>query len=103
MPMIESDVTDAERLSAYLSASSDVRYRMSPDWREMHELVGRHFLADTGTTTDRWLIDYIHPDDQPHVREVIDEAIRSKSVFELEHRVKRADGRVVSHFELRGL
>lgn len=85
-------MSDAERLSAYFSASTDVRYRMSADWSEMHELVGQDFLADTGATTNRWLIDYIHPDDQPHVRDVIDQAIRTKGVFELEHRVKRADG-----------
>ena len=91
MPTTEA-VTDEERLNAYLSASSDVRYRMSADWSEMHELVGRHFLADTVTTTDRWLIDYIHPDDQPRVREVIDRAIQTKSPFELEHRVRRGDG-----------
>ncbi|WP_185829255.1 sensor histidine kinase [Sphingomonas ginkgonis] len=85
-------MSDAERLSAYLSASTDVRYRMSADWSEMHELVGQDFLASTGGTTDRWSIDYIHPDDQPRVRAAIDEAIRSKRMFELEHRVRRADG-----------
>ena len=90
--MVEGRVTDAERLTAYLSASADVRCRRSPDWSRMHELVGRRFLADTMAANDRWLIDYIHPDDQPHVRAVIDEAIRTKGVFELEHRVKRADG-----------
>ncbi|MCB0114324.1 MAG: PAS domain-containing protein [Caldilineaceae bacterium] len=34
----------------------------------------------------------IHPDDQPHVRHTITEAIRTKSMFELEHRVRRANG-----------
>lgn len=92
MPAADGGATDAERLGAYFSASSDVRYRMSPDWSEMRELVGRDFLADTAKTTDRWLVDYLHPADQPHVREAIDEAIRTRSVFELEHRVRRADG-----------
>ncbi|MEZ4831579.1 MAG: PAS domain-containing protein [Caldilineaceae bacterium] len=36
--------------------------------------------------------EYIHPDDQPHVRHTITEAIRTKSMFELEHRVRRANG-----------
>jgi PAS domain S-box-containing protein len=37
-------------------------------------------------------IEYIHPDDQPHVWEAIQKAIRTKSAFELEHRVRLADG-----------
>jgi PAS domain S-box-containing protein len=36
--------------------------------------------------------DYIHPDDRPLVAEAIRQAIGSKGVFELEHRVRRPDG-----------
>lgn len=36
--------------------------------------------------------EYIDTEDQPHVIARIDEAIRTKSIFELEHRVRRADG-----------
>jgi PAS domain-containing protein len=81
-----------ERFRAFVTASSNVVYRMSPDWREMHRLCGRGFLADTEIPNPTWLKEYIHPDDQPHVTEVINEAIRTKSVFQLEHRVLRADG-----------
>lgn len=81
-----------KRYRALVLASSDVLYRMSPDWSEMRELVGRHFLSDTGTPITDWLQKYIHPDDQRHVMEVINEAIRTRSNFELEHRVLREDG-----------
>ena len=81
-----------ERFRAFVTASSDVVYRMSPDWREMRELRGREFIADTDAPSRGWLEKYIHPDDQPHVLAVIDEAIRTKGVFQLQHRVLRLDG-----------
>ncbi|AGB37428.1 PAS domain-containing sensor histidine kinase [Natronococcus occultus] len=81
-----------ERFRALVTASSEVVYRMSPDWSEMHELEGKAFLADTDESTSDWLDKYIHPDEQPRVLAAIDEAIRTKSTFELEHRVEREDG-----------
>jgi PAS domain S-box-containing protein len=81
-----------ERFRALVNASSDVVYRMSPDWSEMRELDGRGFIADTGKPTKDWLNQYIHPDDQPLILETIREAVRTKSVFEHEHRVRRMDG-----------
>ena len=81
-----------ERFRALVTASSDVVYRMSPDWREMSHLRGRDFIPDTETADSNWLQKYIHPDDQPHVMAVVKEAIRTKSIFELEHRVLRVDG-----------
>jgi PAS domain S-box-containing protein len=81
-----------ERFRALVQASSDVVYRMSADWREMRHLVGRVFVADTEEPSRTWLRNYIHPDDQPQVTTVINKAIRTKSVFELEHRVRRVDG-----------
>jgi PAS domain S-box-containing protein len=80
-----------ERFRALVNASSDVVYRMSADWSEMHELDGRG-LADTGRSRKDWLNEYIHPDDQPLVLRTIREAVRTKSMFELEHRVPRTNG-----------
>jgi signal transduction histidine kinase/DNA-binding response OmpR family regulator len=80
------------RLRAFVTASSDVVYRMSPDWSEMRRLDGRDFIADTKEPHRGWMQEYIHPDDQPQVLVAISEAIRSKSPFELEHRVRRVDG-----------
>ena len=84
--------TSEERFRALVNASSDVVYRMSPDWSEMRELDGRGFIADMGKPTKDWLNDYIHPDDQPVVLRTIREAVRTKSMFDLEHRVRRTDG-----------
>ncbi|MGD0231105.1 MAG: PAS domain-containing protein [Syntrophorhabdales bacterium] len=75
-----------------MTASSDVVYCMSPDWKEMRQLDGRDFIPDTKEPSRNWLGEYIHPDDQPHATAVIDEAIRTKGIFELEHRVVRVDG-----------
>ena len=80
------------RLCAFVTASSDAVYRMSPDWSEMRQLDGRDFVADTKEPRRGWIQEYIHPDDQPRVLEAIGEAIRTKSLFELEHRVRRVDG-----------
>ncbi|MGU3538561.1 PAS domain-containing protein [Methylobacterium sp. A54F] len=80
------------RLRAFVTASSDAIYRMSPDWSEMRELNGRGFLTDTRSPSGSWLGAYIDPADQPRVTAVIQEAIRTRATFELEHRVRRQDG-----------
>ena len=84
--------TSEERFRALVTASSDVVYRMSPDWSEMRELDGRGFMADTGKPRKDWLNEYIHPDDQQIVLRTIRKAVQTKSTFELEHRVRRTDG-----------
>ncbi|MGH7057688.1 MAG: PAS domain-containing protein, partial [Acetobacteraceae bacterium] len=84
--------TSGERFRALVNASSDAVYRMSADWTEMRQLAGREFIADTPDPSDNWLEKYVPPDDQPHVMAAISEAIRIKSTFELEHRVRRIDG-----------
>jgi len=81
-----------ERFRALVTASSDVVYRMNPDWSEMRALDGRGFIADTGKPREDWLNEYIHPEDQPLVLKTIREAVETKSVFQLEHRVRRTDG-----------
>ena len=58
----------------------------------LYYLQGKDFLADTERPSRSWLETYIPPEDQLEVLAVIREAIRSKSMFELEHRVIRADG-----------
>jgi PAS domain S-box-containing protein len=80
-----------ERFRALVNASSDMVYRISADWSEMHELDGRGF-ADTGKSREDWLNEYIHPDDQPLVSRTIREAVRTRSMFELEHRVPQTNG-----------
>lgn len=81
-----------ERLRALVSASSEALYSMSSDWSEMRQLSGGGFLADTSTANPTWLDDYIHPDDHAEVRHAIAQAIRTRNVFQLEHRVRQANG-----------
>ncbi len=75
-----------------VTASSDVVYRMNPDWTVMNQLEGRGFIADTVKPNSNWFQEYIHPNDQAHVMSVIKEAIRTRSIFELEHPVLQVDG-----------
>jgi signal transduction histidine kinase/DNA-binding response OmpR family regulator len=89
---MESLRSSEERYRAFIAASSDVVYRMSADWSEMHHLRGKNFISDTDDTSRTWLETYIHPDDRAKVLAAINEAIRSKSPFELEHLVIRVDG-----------
>jgi len=81
-----------ERFRAFVTASSDVVYQMSPDWKEMRLLRGREFLSDIAGPNRTWLDTYIPPEDRPSVMEAIDDATRTKSIFELEHRVVMEDG-----------
>jgi PAS domain S-box-containing protein len=75
-------------------ASSHVLYRMGRDWEEMRELSGGDFLSDTEQPTASWMEEYVAAEDRELVRTEIREAIENKSVFELEHRVRRADGTI---------
>jgi PAS domain S-box-containing protein len=90
----ESALRDSEgRFRALVEASSEVLYRMSPDWSEIRELRSSGFLVENDANR-AWLQRYIHPDDQDHVKAVIDAAIRGGTMFELEHRVLRPDGTI---------
>ena len=80
------------RFRAFVTASADVMYRMSPDWFEMRQLDGRGFLADTVEADVTWLDRYVQPGDQAEVMAAVRRAIDGREMFELEHRVMRADG-----------
>ena len=82
------------RLRALARASSDVFYTMSPDMTELRALSGGDFIANTTSPSLAWLQDYIPADDQARTVAATTEAIRTKGVFELEHRVRQVDGRI---------
>ena len=83
-----------KRFSSMISASSEALYHVSPDWSVMRQLNSPGFLADTLKPSRTWLQDYVPPEDQPMVTAAFNEAIRTKSIYELEHRVIQADGSV---------
>jgi len=89
----EAAVRESEkRFRALTNATAEVIYRMNPDWTQLHHLEGRGFLKDTAGANRFWLEEYIPPEDQERLHQAIEHAIRHRSVFELEHRVRRADG-----------
>jgi PAS domain S-box-containing protein len=91
-PSLDALRASEARYRALAAASADVIYRMSPDWSEMRALEGDWSPSDTVEPTGTWLSRFILPEDRLHVTAVIDHAVRSKTTFELEHRVVRADG-----------
>lgn len=66
---------------------------MSPDWHTMHQLDSQT-LATTSEPIDRWADTYIPGEDRLAVLAAIDDGMRTKSLIELEHRVRLADGGV---------
>jgi DNA-binding response OmpR family regulator len=93
---MEESLRESEtRLRALVTAShSNAIYSMSPDWSEMTHLKSTHFLANTEKPDSRWEEKYILAQDRPLVMAVIKEAIRTKSMFNLEHRVLLGDGSI---------
>ncbi|RYD96633.1 MAG: PAS domain S-box protein [Sphingobacteriales bacterium] len=87
----------AERESSFrsfLQASTDLIYRMSPDWQNMYTLSGKNFLESTDSPRSNWVQTYIPAEDREKVWLAIHEAIASKHAFNHEHQVFKADGKI---------
>jgi signal transduction histidine kinase/CHASE3 domain sensor protein/ActR/RegA family two-component response regulator len=80
------------RFRAFVSATSNGIFRMNADWSEMHHLQGNEFTPDTATSNRNWIEKYIPSQDRDAMRAAVSEAIAKKSVFQLEHRIKRSGG-----------
>ncbi len=83
-----------ERFRAFVTTSSDAVFRMSADWTELRQLMGRDFIADAKSPNRAWLESYVIPEDRALVLAAVEKAIGGKSTFQLEHRVIRVDGTV---------
>ncbi|MXV61920.1 PAS domain S-box protein [Natronorubrum sp. JWXQ-INN-674] len=83
-----------ERFRALVTTTSDAVFSANAEWSEIHSLEGADILADTDEQGRSWITKHVPPEDQPRVQEAIDEAVRTKSSFELEHRIVREDGTV---------
>ncbi|MES2626538.1 MAG: GAF domain-containing protein, partial [Pseudomonadota bacterium] len=81
-----------QRFSGFVTASTDMVFRMSPDWREMRQLVGHDFTDSTEELKHRWLDEYVDPADHQEVSKVIREAIHARHKVEMVNRVRRVDG-----------
>jgi len=82
------------RFRALVTSTSDVVFRVNADSTILLSLHGRGLVDDTDKPTANWLEKYVHFDDLPDVKAAIEEAIRTKGKFELEHRAMRANGAV---------
>lgn len=82
------------RFRALVTAGANMIYRMSPDWGRMYQLDGNDILADTVEPIQNWADHYLLSEDRPTIFAAIDHAIRTKTVFEMEHRVRLAGGGV---------
>ncbi|MGI4746278.1 MAG: sensor histidine kinase [Janthinobacterium lividum] len=91
---MDGDRHNERRLRGLLAATSDVIYRMSPDWTLMYQLDGRGFMPDTNTPSVAWQEDYLLAEERPTIMAVVADAIRNRSVFEFEHRIRLADGSI---------
>ncbi|GAB2521842.1 hybrid sensor histidine kinase/response regulator [Lysobacter humi (ex Lee et al. 2017)] len=91
----ESNADDRTRarLDALIAATSDVVYRMSADWSEMQPLDGRGLVLSNEAPVRDWLERNLPESEHARVRAAIREAIACKGVFDLEHRIRRPDGR----------
>ncbi len=80
-----------QRFQALVTAGTHSVYRMSPDWRIMYQL-DSETLDTTTDPVENWVDKYIPEGDRPAVDAAIEQAIGTKSLFELEHSVRLADG-----------
>jgi len=81
-----------QQLRKLIQSSSDAIYRLSPDGKQMRYLISRNLATAPCEPNDNWLTQHIHPDDRSHVSACLAEAIRTKTVLDLEHRTIRMDG-----------
>ena len=81
-----------QRFRALVTATSDIIYSVNADWSVMQRLDGRGFLADADQPTHGWKAINVYAEDLEKVDQAIAEAVATKGIFQLEHRVNRADG-----------
>jgi len=82
------------RLRTFINATTEVIYRMSPDWSEILHLEGKGFLKNVITSKKLWLDEYIPVEDHEIVQQTIAKAILEKSKLELVHRVFLTNGTI---------
>lgn len=82
-----------QHLDALVRSSSEVRFYISADWSQLHELNGGNFIPDTQTTNSNWLDEYIPADARDMVRAEIERAIAT-GIYHIEHPVNRVDGTI---------
>lgn len=91
----ESDLIESERrFRALTMATSELVYQFNADFREMTILSSNGFMKVTKNPNSSWLDDFVPAEDRERLQIQIDEAIRSKSILEAEHRTYLSDGSI---------
>lgn len=80
-----------ERFRAMVTASSDLIYRITPDWREVEVVGGRAVSKLPRGQPIDWSTEHIHPEDRPAVLDAIQRARATTESYQAQHRV-RIDG-----------
>jgi chemotaxis methyl-accepting protein methylase/signal transduction histidine kinase/PAS domain-containing protein len=83
-----------ERLRMFVTASSDMIFQMNADWSELYAMRSNNFLSNIDAPAEDWMSRYIPPEDWKKLEDTINHAIAHKQVYELEHRVVLADGKI---------
>lgn len=95
----QQKLRDSEaRLRALVTAGRFTPSRISPDWRRFHDLDGQPY-AGVG---EDWMEQLVHEDDRAELAETIARGTATRSMFELEHRLIRADG-AIAHIASRAV
>ena len=94
LKMEQALVRSEQQFRALVRASSQVLFRMNADWTEMRELLGGGFLSTQRTPLTSWLEQYIPAEDHERVQTMIQHAIDTKAIFDLEHRIVRQDSSI---------
>jgi signal transduction histidine kinase/CHASE3 domain sensor protein len=80
------------QLRSFVNATTDVIFRVSPDWREVRQMQEQEFTGAEAVAMRLSLDESVDPRDRPTMAATIDAAIRDRAIFELEHRIQRPDG-----------
>ncbi|HSI68705.1 MAG TPA: PAS domain-containing protein, partial [Gillisia sp.] len=83
-----------DRFRSLVTASSDTVYKMSPDWEFLYSVDGKNFLANTDKATSNWVYEYVPEHERQKLINKINESIRTKSIFDLEHEVFDINGNI---------
>ncbi|MVF14475.1 PAS domain S-box protein [Ketobacter sp. MCCC 1A13808] len=81
-----------QRFRVFTQATSDMVFRVSANWYEVHQIEGRAFIRDANRPSDKWIENYIYQDDLATALAELEIAAVNKQVLEFEHRVVRQDG-----------
>jgi len=81
-----------DRFRSFVMASSDLVFKMSPDWQYMDVMKNDKFQLNNEPDGSNWMVHYIPEKDRENVWSIINRAIIEKKMFDQEHQVLTADG-----------